>query len=150
MELWSLFSAYQLMILYICTKFHENISKGFLVFARTRNHDRRTDRLTNRQTDGRTDRWTDGQGDYYRAPPTSSGGALTRESQAHFQIISVSFSARIKISYNNSKTIPVLTMHLYLKSMKELRSRSQLYRKFLFSYTQQGFSGKYQLENQLL
>ena len=27
-------------------------------------------------TDGRTDRQTDGQGDYYRTPPTSSGGAL--------------------------------------------------------------------------
>ena len=28
-------------------------------------------------TDGRTDRQTDGQGDYYRTPSTSSGGALT-------------------------------------------------------------------------
>ena len=27
-------------------------------------------------TGGRTDRRTDGQGDYYRAPPTLSGGAL--------------------------------------------------------------------------
>ena len=59
-------------MLYICTKFHENISKGFLVIARAPNHDGRTDG----QTDGRTDGQTDGQGDYYRAPPTSSGGAL--------------------------------------------------------------------------
>ena len=35
-----------------------------------------TDGQTDRQTDGRTDGRTDGQGDYYRAPPTSSGGAL--------------------------------------------------------------------------
>ena len=27
-------------------------------------------------TDGQKDGQTDGQGDYYRAPPTSSGGAL--------------------------------------------------------------------------
>ena len=36
-----------------------------------------TDGWTDGQTtDRRTDRQTDGQGDYYRAPPTSSGGAL--------------------------------------------------------------------------
>ena len=29
MELWFLFSAYCLKLLYICIKFHENISKGF-------------------------------------------------------------------------------------------------------------------------
>ena len=29
MELWYLFSAYCLMLLYICIKFHENISEGF-------------------------------------------------------------------------------------------------------------------------
>ena len=29
MELWYLFSAYCLMLLYICIKFHENISMGF-------------------------------------------------------------------------------------------------------------------------
>ena len=58
MELWSLFAAYRLIILYICTKFHENISKDFLVIVRTRNHD------------GRADGHTDGEGDYYRAPPT--------------------------------------------------------------------------------
>ena len=56
----------------VCTKFHENISKGFLVIAQTRNHDGRTDEKMDRQTDGQTDR----QGDYYRALPTSSGGAL--------------------------------------------------------------------------
>ena len=38
--------------------------------------DRQTDGQTDRRTDGRTDRQTDGQGDYYRAPPTSFGGAL--------------------------------------------------------------------------
>ena len=30
-ELWFLFSAYCLMVLYICIKFHENILKGFRV-----------------------------------------------------------------------------------------------------------------------
>ena len=64
------------MMLYICTKFHENISNSVLVIARIRNHDGQTDRRTDRQTDGRTDGQTDGQGDYYKAPPTSSGGAL--------------------------------------------------------------------------
>ena len=68
------------MMLYICTKFHENISKGFSIIVRTRNHDGRKDGQMDGQTDGQTDRQTDGQtdgqGDYYRAPPTSSGGAL--------------------------------------------------------------------------
>ena len=32
--------------------------------------------MTDGRTDKRTDRQTDGQGDYYRVPPTSSGGAL--------------------------------------------------------------------------
>ena len=49
-------SAHCLMMLYIYTKFHENISKGFRVTERTQNHDGRTDR-----------RKTDGQADYYRA-----------------------------------------------------------------------------------
>ena len=35
-EVWSLLSAYLLIMFYICTKFHENISKGFRVFERTR------------------------------------------------------------------------------------------------------------------
>ena len=35
-ELWFLISAHRLMMLYICTKFRENISKGFKVFERTR------------------------------------------------------------------------------------------------------------------
>ena len=34
--------------------------------------------MTDGQTDGRTGGQTDGQGDYYRAPPTSSGGALIK------------------------------------------------------------------------
>ena len=36
MELWFLFSAHRLMVLYISTKFHKNISKGFKVIERTR------------------------------------------------------------------------------------------------------------------
>ena len=44
---------------YICSKFHENISKVFRVIERTRNRAGRTD--------GWVDRQTDGQGDYYRA-----------------------------------------------------------------------------------
>ena len=55
-------------------KVSENISKGFLVIERTRNYDGQMDRQTDRQTDGETD----GQGDYYRNPPTSSGGALIK------------------------------------------------------------------------
>ena len=35
MELWFLFSAHCLIVLYISTKFHENISKGFKVIERT-------------------------------------------------------------------------------------------------------------------
>ena len=31
------------------------------------------------RNNGQTDGQTDGQGDYYRAPPTSSGGALMKE-----------------------------------------------------------------------
>ena len=87
MELWSLFSAHHLKILYICTKFHENISKGFLVIARTRNHDGRTDGQRDRRTDRQTDGQTDGQGDYYRAPPTSSGGALKRRQDNKFKYL---------------------------------------------------------------
>ena len=43
-ELPSLFSAHCLVVLYICIKFHENISKGFRAFERTRF-------VTDRQTD---------------------------------------------------------------------------------------------------
>ena len=50
-----LFSAHRLMMFYICRKFHENISKGFLVIERTRNHN------------GWTDGQTDGHGDYNKA-----------------------------------------------------------------------------------
>ena len=67
MELWSLFSVHRLIILNICIKFHENISKGFELL---RGHEIMPDGRTDGQIDGRTD----GQGDYYRAPPTSSGG----------------------------------------------------------------------------
>ena len=56
-------------MLFICRKFHVNISKGFELLS---GHEIMTDGQTDRQTDGQTD----GQGDYYRAPPTSSGGAL--------------------------------------------------------------------------
>ena len=34
-ELWSLFSAYRLIMLYICTKFQEYIYKGFRGIERT-------------------------------------------------------------------------------------------------------------------
>ena len=47
-ELRFLRSARRLMLLYICVKFHENISNGFLVTERTR--------FCDRQTDGQTDR----------------------------------------------------------------------------------------------
>ena len=55
------------MILYICIKFHENISKDFELL-------RRREIMTDGQTDIQMDGQTDGQGDYYRAPPTLSGG----------------------------------------------------------------------------
>ena len=44
------------------------------VFESLRGHEIMTDG----QTDGQTDRQTDGQGDYYRTPPTTSGGALIK------------------------------------------------------------------------
>ena len=52
-----------------CAKFHENISKGFRVIKRTRNHDGRTD--------GRTDRRTD-KVITIGLPPTLSGEDLIR------------------------------------------------------------------------
>ena len=58
-----LISAYCLIILYFCTKFHENNSMGFRVTQRTENHD------------GQTDRWTD-KVITLGPPQTSSGGAL--------------------------------------------------------------------------
>ena len=42
------------------------------VFELLPGHEIMTDRPTDRQTDGQSD----GQGDYYKVPPTSSGGAL--------------------------------------------------------------------------
>ena len=47
-------SARRLMLLYICVKFHENISNGFWITERTW--------FCDRQTDGRTDGRTDDQG----------------------------------------------------------------------------------------
>ena len=47
-ELWFLRSARRLIMLYICVKFHENISNGFWVTERTRFCDRRTDGQTTR------------------------------------------------------------------------------------------------------
>ena len=35
-DLWFFFSAHRLMMVYICTKFHENILKGIKVIERTR------------------------------------------------------------------------------------------------------------------
>ena len=47
---WSyLFSAYRLIVHYICTKFPENVSKSFGVIGQTRF-------VTDRQTNGQTDR----------------------------------------------------------------------------------------------
>ena len=43
-ELWFLWSACRLMMLYICMKFHENILNGFQVIEQTRLRDGRTDR----------------------------------------------------------------------------------------------------------
>ena len=50
------------MMVYICTKFHENILNGIRVMERTRKVNGRTDR----RTDGQTDRWTDGGHDIIR------------------------------------------------------------------------------------
>ena len=52
-ELRFLRSARRLMLLYICVKFHENISNGFWVKERTRFCDRQTDGQTDAQTDRR-------------------------------------------------------------------------------------------------
>ena len=49
-------------------------------FELLRGHEIMTDGQTERQTDRRTDGQREGQGDYYRAPPTSSGGALIKVS----------------------------------------------------------------------
>ena len=54
-----LISARRLIMLYICTKFHEIISNGIKVMDRTRMFNRwRTDGRTDRRTDGWTDRQT--------------------------------------------------------------------------------------------
>ena len=50
-ELRFLRSACRLMLLYICVKFHENISNGFGVTERTRFCDRQTDRRPGRKQD---------------------------------------------------------------------------------------------------
>ena len=47
-ELWFLCSACRLMLLYICEKFHENISNGFGVTEQTRFCDRQTTRAKTR------------------------------------------------------------------------------------------------------
>ena len=47
-ELWFLRSACRLMLLYICVKFHENISNSFWVTERIRFCDRQTDERTTR------------------------------------------------------------------------------------------------------
>ena len=46
-----MFSAHRLMIVYICTKFHENILNGIRVMERTRKVNRRTDGQTDERTD---------------------------------------------------------------------------------------------------
>ena len=50
-ELRFLRSARRLMLLYICVKFHENISNGFGVTERTRFCDRQTDRRPGQKQD---------------------------------------------------------------------------------------------------
>ena len=50
-ELWFLRSARPLMLLYICVKFHENVSNGFGVTERTRFCDRQTDRRPGQKQD---------------------------------------------------------------------------------------------------
>ena len=57
-----LFAALYMMMIYICTKFHENILNGNRVTERTQ-------KLTDGQTDGRTDRRTEGT-TYYDPSPT--------------------------------------------------------------------------------
>ena len=48
MELRFFFSTHRLIVVYICTKFHENILNGIRVMDRTQ-------KLTDGQMDGRTD-----------------------------------------------------------------------------------------------
>ena len=55
------------MMVYICTKFHENILNGIRVMERTRKVNGRTDgRPDNGQTDRQTDRRTGGGHDIIR------------------------------------------------------------------------------------
>ena len=53
MECRFLFCAHHLMMVYICTKFHENILNGIRVVERTQKVNRRTDGCPDRQTEGR-------------------------------------------------------------------------------------------------
>ena len=69
-ELRFLRSARCLMLLYICAKFHENISNGFWVTERTR--------FCDRQTDGQTD----GQGKNNMSP-NPTGGDITKCTVVH-------------------------------------------------------------------
>ena len=52
-ELLFLFSAHRLIMVNICTKFHENILNGIRVMERTRKINGRTDGQTDGRTDGR-------------------------------------------------------------------------------------------------
>ena len=63
-------SARHLMLLYICIKFHENISNGFWVTERTWFCDRQTDGQTDRQMDRRKD----DQGKNNMSPNPLTGG----------------------------------------------------------------------------
>ena len=65
-ELRFLRSARHLMLLYICVKFHENISNFFWVTERTR--------FCDRQTDG----WTDDQGKNNMSPNPMEGDIIKR------------------------------------------------------------------------
>ena len=50
-------------MVYICTKFYENMLNSFRVIERTRKVNRRTDRQTDRQTDGRKEERKEGRTD---------------------------------------------------------------------------------------
>ena len=64
MKLRYLVSAHRVMMLYIYTKFHENVQRVSALLSRH-------EIMTYGQTDTRTDGQTDGQGDFYRASADS-------------------------------------------------------------------------------
>ena len=71
-ELWFLWSACHLIMLYISMKFHENILSCFQVTEWTRLHDG--------GIDGQTDRLTDNQAKNNKSPPLSGGDIRIKKS----------------------------------------------------------------------